>query len=147
MPGPLQYNDPMPRPANLVVCALLLAAAAGLCSAPTQQLPIPPDLLKIVELQTALVRDGISPGPIDGISGGQTEIALKAFQQKHGLRATGVIDESTRVKLPIVAPLFVTYIVTSNDLARLLPLPPTWLGKSLAPRLDYESLLELVAEK
>jgi lipoprotein-anchoring transpeptidase ErfK/SrfK len=36
--------------------------------------------------------------------------------------------------------------VTSNDLARLQPVSPTWLGKSQQDRLDYETLLELVAE-
>ena len=39
------------------------------------------------------------------------------------------------------------YVVTSNDLARLLPVGKTWLSKSQQDRLDYETILELVAEK
>ena len=40
-----------------------------------------------------------------------------------------------------------TYAITSNDLARLQPLSPTWLGKSRQTALDYETILELVAER
>src|SRR6185369_9512486 len=39
------------------------------------------------------------------------------------------------------------YLVTSNDLSRLLPLGKTWLCKSQQERLDYETVLELTAEK
>ena len=46
-----------------------------------------------------------------------------------------------------MTPAFKNYRVESADLARLLPLASTWLGKSEQPRLDYESLLELVAER
>jgi lipoprotein-anchoring transpeptidase ErfK/SrfK len=131
-----------------IVCCIVLSGAAGLCSAPTNHShAVSRDILDTVELQAALVRDGISPGPIDGLTGPQTEAALRAFQQKHALRTTGVLDDATRIKLPVVAPVLTNYIVTSNDISRLLPLATTWLGKSLAPRLDYENVLELVGEK
>jgi lipoprotein-anchoring transpeptidase ErfK/SrfK len=45
------------------------------------------------------------------------------------------------------APLLTTYTVTTNDLARLQPLGKTWLAKSQQTALDYETELELVAEK
>jgi lipoprotein-anchoring transpeptidase ErfK/SrfK len=45
------------------------------------------------------------------------------------------------------APAFTNAIVTSNDLSRLRPVPPTWLGKSQQPRLDYATMLELIAER
>jgi len=139
----------MRRAATKVVCLILLTGATGLCSAPTEQQlsPLSSNALQIVELQVALAREAISPGPIDGLVGGQTEAALKAFQQKYALRSTGVLDERTRTNLSPVTPLFTNYMVTSNDIERLLPVPVTWLGKSLAPRLDYETVLELVAEK
>ena len=139
----------MRRVAPDVVCSILLTAATGLCSAPTEQQvsPLSSNALQIVGLQVALAREAISPGPIDGLVGDQTEAALKAFQQKYALRSTGVLDERTRTNLPPLTPLFTSYRVTSNDLERLLPVPVTWLGKSLAPRLDYETVLELVAEK
>jgi lipoprotein-anchoring transpeptidase ErfK/SrfK len=45
------------------------------------------------------------------------------------------------------APPLTRYTVSSNDLARLQPVAPTWLGKSQQSALDYETVLELVAEK
>jgi lipoprotein-anchoring transpeptidase ErfK/SrfK len=44
-------------------------------------------------------------------------------------------------------PVYTTYTITAEDLARLQPLSPTWLGKSQQSALDYETILELVAEK
>jgi lipoprotein-anchoring transpeptidase ErfK/SrfK len=117
-------------------------------SARVDSLPgVSSNVLRIVELQAALVREGISPGPIDGLLGGQTESALRTFQQKRLLKITGTLDETTRTNLPVVSPLLTAYFVTTNDLARLLPVPASWLGKSLAPGLDYETILELVAER
>jgi len=123
-------------------------AACGWCLVLIGQVALlPADVLKVVEAQVGLIRDGISPGPIDGLMGPQTEVALRTFQEKHELRVSGVIDKLTRSNLTLTEPLFVSYLVTSNDLGRLLTVPGTWLGKSLLPRLDYESILELVAEK
>ncbi len=44
-------------------------------------------------------------------------------------------------------PLLTTYTVTTNDLARLQPLGKTWLAKSQQTALEFETELELVAEK
>jgi lipoprotein-anchoring transpeptidase ErfK/SrfK len=49
--------------------------------------------------------------------------------------------------LTLDAPLLTTYRVTTNDLARLQPLGKTWLEKSQQSVLDFETILELVAEK
>jgi lipoprotein-anchoring transpeptidase ErfK/SrfK len=133
---------------RVITLSLCCLALSGSASAQIDSLPgLSSNVLRIVELQTALVRDGISPGPIDGLVGGQTASAIRAFQQKRLLRMTGALDENTRTNLPPVSPLLTAYFVTSNDLSRLAPVPLTWLGKSLAPRLDYEGILELVAER
>ena len=60
---------------------------------------------------------------------------------------TGELDEETKRHLLLATPPQTSYVVTSNDLARLQPLSNTWLGKSQQRALDYESVLELVAEK
>src|SRR6058998_2199134 len=137
--------------AAALICLLLfesvVVASSSTAAAEAQPPLLPADALKVAEMQTALVRDGISPGPIDGVMGLQTEAAVRAFQEKHCLRVTGVIDKLTRSNLTVVDPLLISYTVTSNDLARLVTVPDTWLGKSLLPRLDYETALELVAEK
>jgi lipoprotein-anchoring transpeptidase ErfK/SrfK len=99
------------------------------------------------EAQLALDRLGISPGSLDGVAGSQTRAAVRAFQQREGLPITGELDATTRARLVLDGAPFAEYTITADDLARLLPVSDTWLGKSLQDRLDYESVLELVAEK
>lgn len=107
----------------------------------------PRPVANVLEAQVALARRGISSGPIDGALGYQTRAALRALQRRSGLPVTGALDAATRARLTLDEPALTTYTVSSNDLARLLPLSPTWLGKSLQPRLDFASALELVAEE
>lgn len=114
-------------------------------------LPLPVPVLQAprdaLELQLALGRAGFSPGSIDGTIGSQTRSALRAFQRRERLPATGQLDEATRARLAFVPPAYATVIVTGADLAELRPLSPTWLGKSQQDRLGYENVLELVAER
>ena len=63
------------------------------------------------------------------------------------LNITGELDADTRERLTLEGPICSSYTVTTNDLARLQPLSPTWLGKSQQTALEYETILELVAEK
>jgi lipoprotein-anchoring transpeptidase ErfK/SrfK len=99
------------------------------------------------EAQLALDRQGISCGSIDGQLGAQTRAALRAFQQRQGLPASGELDLPTRERLSLTAPACTTYTVSAADLARLQPLSSTWLGKSQQSALEYETILELLAEK
>jgi lipoprotein-anchoring transpeptidase ErfK/SrfK len=101
----------------------------------------------ILEAQLALERRGISPGSLDGLAGSQTRAALRAFQQQEKLPLTGELDAGTKSRLLLTPPLYTTCTITTNDLARLQPLGKTWLGKSQQTALDYETILELVAEK
>ena len=101
----------------------------------------------VFEAQLVLARQAISSGSLDGLMGPQTRAALLAFQRKAGLPETATLDADTRARLRLTAPPFTNYLVTSNDLARLQPLSPTWLGKSEQTALDFETILELVAEK
>lgn len=100
-----------------------------------------------LEAQIALARLAISAGPIDGVVGAQTRAAIRAFQMQNGLRETGDLDAATKEALVITEPVFTNYVVTPIDLARLRPLPDTWMGKHEAESLEYETILELVAEK
>jgi lipoprotein-anchoring transpeptidase ErfK/SrfK len=101
----------------------------------------------VFEAQVALARQGISPGPIDGTLGSQTRAAISVFQGRQDLLQTGQLDTNTQLRLLLDAPLLTTYVVATNDLARLQPLGKTWLAKSQQSALDYETELELVAEK
>ncbi len=108
---------------------------------------IPHPVQNVFEGQLALARIGISPGSLDGVAGSKTRLALIAFQFKEALPVTGALDPSTRSRLLLVSPPFTNYTVTADDLARLRPLGKSWLEKSKQDRLDYETILELVAEK
>ena len=98
------------------------------------------------EAQVALARRAISPGSIDAAIGSQTRAALAAFQRSQKMFETATLDTNTRPLLTLEAQLLTNYVVTTNDLARLQPLGKTWLAKSEQSALDYETILELVAE-
>ena len=99
------------------------------------------------DLQLALDRLGFSPGNIDGLSGPQTRTALRAFQSRLGLVATGQLDANTRQQLATHGAAWTTYAVTTNDVRSLRPLGRTWTEKAQQDFLAYESLLELIAER
>ena len=149
VPPPLVLNT---NPARVVVPEKVPAAV--LEKAP---LPLPEKVLEkapdfslpvrdVLEAQVALARHTISPGSIDGAMGSQTRAAIAAFQRSQNLTDTGVLNTNTKARLTLDVPLFTTYTVTTNDLARLQPIGKTWVAKSEQSALDYESVLELVAE-
>jgi lipoprotein-anchoring transpeptidase ErfK/SrfK len=100
-----------------------------------------------LEAQIALAREGFSSGPIDGVGGAQSATALRAFQESRELPVTGALDPATRAKLVLASPPLTQMILTAEDLARLQPLEPTWLGKSQQTALEHETALELIAER
>lgn len=54
---------------------------------------------QLKKVQTALKNQGLYKGKIDGIFGKLTNSAVKQFQQKNGLSATGTIDAATEAKI------------------------------------------------
>lgn len=99
------------------------------------------------EVQLALARAGVSSGSLDGVNGSQTRAAIKGFQLREQLADTGMADLETKSRLQLLAPPLTNYLVTAEDLARLQPVSQTWLGKSQQSALDYETVLEFIAEK
>lgn len=139
---------------KLVLCACLVTVFSAIASQfetrQTNALPValrltPAD--RVLAAQMALARLGLSPGSLDGLMGPKTRGALKVYQCREGLPITDELDPMTLVRLVTEEPSFGEYTVSSNDLARLRPLQKTWLGKSQQDRLDYETVLELVAEQ
>jgi peptidoglycan hydrolase-like protein with peptidoglycan-binding domain len=51
------------------------------------------DGVRIVQL--ALQKRGISPGPIDGVFGPLTKEAVRSFQSRYGIKASGEINNQT----------------------------------------------------
>lgn len=115
----------------------------------TRQSPgdFPRPVHDVLEAQIALARRAISPGSIDSALGSQTREAIAVFQELQNLPGTGRLDTNTCAQLTLDAPLLTGYTVTTNDLARLQPIGKTWLAKSEQTALDFETELELVAEK
>jgi lipoprotein-anchoring transpeptidase ErfK/SrfK len=114
---------------------------------PSSSTQFPRPVQNIFEAQVALISEGFSPGSLDGALGSQTRAALAAFQRQEGLNVTGELDAVTKSNLVLDDAPLTTYTVTAEDLARLQPLAPTWLGKSQQTALDFETILELVGEK
>jgi lipoprotein-anchoring transpeptidase ErfK/SrfK len=118
----------------------------SLVIAPQSAVDFPRPVRDVFEAQVALVRRAISPGSLDAAIGSQTRAAIAAFQRAQKISETSLLDTNTKALLALYAPLLTTYMVTTNDLARLQPIGKTWLEKSQQSALDYETILELVAE-
>lgn len=54
------------------------------------------DVQRVQELLTTV---GYAPGPVDGIFGPKTKVAVLAFQDDHGLRVDGLVGSNTRAAL------------------------------------------------
>ena len=135
-------------PATPPVTQEATADAPNKPAAPEEPAPPPaPPVANWTEAQIELHRRGFSCGSIDGLRGAQTADALKAFQRNEGLEPTGNLDKPTLEILRLTAPAFTTHTFTSAELARIEPVPDTWLGKSERPELYYASALEFVAER
>lgn len=135
------------KPASAKATAKAPAAAAGPVVKFEAPDVYPRSPASWLEAQVALSRRGYSTGSIDGVGGAQTVAAWRAFQAQAGLAETSWLDGRTCAALPLEAPPTTTYAVTAADLARLQPLSTTWLGKSQQTALDYETLLEALAER
>ena len=51
--------------------------------------------VSVLDVQKALIRAGMDPGPADGRMGKKTKAAIKAFQRQHNLSADGIVGEKT----------------------------------------------------
>lgn len=51
---------------------------------------------EVKQIQVALIKAGVDPGPVDGIFGNATAIAVAAFQAQVGILVDGVVGTDTR---------------------------------------------------
>jgi lipoprotein-anchoring transpeptidase ErfK/SrfK len=142
---PVKKTEPVPPVISPVMPSDAPVASLAVTPLPTTEFPRP--ARDLIEAQIALARRAISPGSIDGALGSQTRAALAAFQRSEQLFESDRLDTNTRLRLTLDAPWLTDYVVTADDLARLQPLGKTWLAKSEQSALEYETILELVAEK
>ncbi len=115
-------------------------------SASTPPPPKPRAVANTMELQIALARTGFSPGSIDGKDGGQTQLALLAYQTTHHLPASGTFDAATAAHLKIQDPVFARVELTERDFKQVAAKPQTWIERGQLDAMHYNSILEMVAE-
>ena len=117
---------------------------------PARALPLDPNILtteRIAAYQVALERIHFSCGFVDGDQGMRTQRMLRAFQASRGLPVTGFLDADTRATIGEPGEPFLSYVVTAEDVASIMPKPTTWREKSKATRLGYNEIWEMLAEK
>jgi lipoprotein-anchoring transpeptidase ErfK/SrfK len=102
---------------------------------------------EVVAIQCTLDAAGFSPGLVDGRWGGLTRQALAAWQQAQGLPATGEFDQATALQFPASAGAYTNHVVTAADVAALGHAPQDWRERAEQPRLAFETLRELLAER
>ncbi len=60
---------------------------------------VPTAIMPVADAQRRLAELGFDPGPPDGMAGGRTAAAIRAFQRQRGLDVTGRLDAATSAQL------------------------------------------------
>lgn len=140
----LTLDEVLGRPAEPVTAETIEAASYVAGDLPERQAPI------TVKVQVLLDRAGISPGVIDGIKGGMSDSALRAYELREGLPVDGLIDPDVWARLGGASPtpVLAAYAIASDDVAGLTPdIPADYAEKAALPALGYERVTERLAER
>ncbi|HEX4892801.1 MAG TPA: peptidoglycan-binding domain-containing protein, partial [Hyphomicrobiaceae bacterium] len=104
-----------------------------------------------LDLQVRLARANASPGPIDGRSGENTTLAIKAFQRMEGLPETGRVDAALKRRLEEITPgpTVIDYEITEKDVSGpfVKSIPESLKEKAELDHLGYTGVAELLAER
>ena len=105
--------------------------------------------LTVVRAQILLDRARFSPGEIDGVYGDDLGVAVKGYQEKHGLKPTGTIDAGMWALLNRDAgPLLLTYAITQADeKGPFVPLPAEVQEKAKLKWIGFETPEEELGER
>src|ERR1700683_2329191 len=104
---------------------------------------------RVARAQILLDRARFSPSQIDGVYGDDFGVAVKGYQESHGLKATGTIDaEMWGLLNKDAGPILQTYTITQADeKGPFLPLPADVQGKAKMKWLGFETPEEGLGEK
>lgn len=109
------------------------------------------DTALLIKTQVLLDRARFSPGVIDGRWGMNSERAIRAFQQHHGVAATGKLDEVTWKELGGEDQQDITreYRIREADVKGpfIRRVPKSFKAMSKLSALSYTSAAELLTEK
>ena len=143
----------------IVATALTLAPAAAaapraltLQDVNAAELAKPAKASQAVNLkaQVLLDRASFSPGAIDGRHGENFVNALRTFQERNGLTASGELDAPTWDKLKQDSgPVLIEYTISRADVAGPFAekIPASYEKKAKLKRLDYTGVTEMLAER
>ena len=104
---------------------------------------------RVTRAQILLDRARFSPGEIDGIYGDDFGVAIKGYQEDHGLKPTGTIDTGMWSLLDRdTGSLLLTYTITQADeKGPFLPLPAEVQEKAKLKWLGFETPQEELGER
>ena len=103
-----------------------------------------------LKAQVLLDRAKFSPGTIDGRHGENFVNALRAFQERNGLTASGELDTLTWTRLTQdTEPALIEYTISRRDTAGPFTeeIPKSYEKKAELKRLDYTGVTEMLAER
>jgi lipoprotein-anchoring transpeptidase ErfK/SrfK len=103
----------------------------------------------VIRAQILLDRARFSPGEIDGHYGDDLGIAIKGYQEQHGMTASGTIDAAMWQELNADdRPLLTTYTITGEDeRGPFTPIPKNVQQQAHMKWLGYESPEEELGER
>jgi len=145
-----------------LIAAVLVLAASGLGAAVSSDLfssevehataaPVGPGATgaKVLRAQILLGCARFSPGEIDGRYGDDLGIAIRGYQEDHGLKPTGVIDaEMWKLLDSHTGPLLVSYTITAADVKGPFERTPSNVADQASLKwMGYESPQEGLGEK
>ena len=104
---------------------------------------------RVIRAQILLGCARFSPGEIDGRYGDDLAIAVKGYQENHGLKPTGVINaEMWQLLDAHTGPLLITYTITAADVkGPFEPIPSSAVDQAKLKWMGWESPQEELGEK
>jgi lipoprotein-anchoring transpeptidase ErfK/SrfK len=138
-------------PAKKEVGGVVKSPAANDIEDSTKTAPVGPGTAgpRVTRAQILLDRARFSPGEIDGVYGDDLAVAIKGYQESHGLNATGIVSaEMWGLLNKDAGPLLLTYAITQADeKGPFLPLPATVQEKAKMKWMGFETPEEGLGEK